>query len=242
MSENIILIYSLGIAFISVLIAAISITILELLGREGLDIKYLLSLAAGIFIGIIFLDIFPEILEEGSGEHSIYIFMGFIFLSIIELIFGYHEKHHINVKSLGYLDLISDLIHNFIDGLFIIYSLSIDLTLGILVGLGTIVHELPQEISDYVILIYSGFSRGKAILFNVLVSLSTVIAVLIGFIYPLDPLNLLSFMAGTYIYLATVDLIPEVSRSTFGRRRVLNYILFLLGISIVYLAITVIHI
>lgn len=221
---------------LSLLISFISIFILNLLNRQRIDLHLSISFAAGVFIGLIFIDLFPEIIENGNPSLTIYTMSGFLFFSVLELIMGYHEKHHLNTNiEIGYMDLLSDLIHNFIDGFFIMYSFRIDYTLGILAGIGVLLHEIPQEVSDYIVLTYSGFTRNKAILFNVLVSTSTIAAILIAAYAMLNPIILISFMAGNYIYLATVDLIPEVSRSVHGSRRLLNYVTFVLGIITMYI-------
>ena len=220
---------------LSLLISLIAIGLLDILSRRKIDLNLSISYAAGIFIGLIFIDLFPEIVEYGDSTLSIYVMGGFLFFSVLELVMGYHEKHHIHSNiEVGYMDLLSDLIHNFIDGFFILYAFKLDFTLGIMVGFGVLLHEIPQEVSDYIVLTYSGFTRRKAILFNILASTSTIIAILIAQYVSLEPIILISFMAGNYIYLATVDLIPEVSRSVRGMSRVKNYLFFIFGILTMY--------
>lgn len=220
----------------SLITALAAIMVLDYLRKGGVDLKNMISYAAGVFIGLIFLDLMPELIEEGDPITPFYVMAGFLSFSVIELILGYHEHHHLqNISEIGYMDLISDLIHNFIDGFFLYAAFQVDFQLGVLAGVSVILHELPQEVSDYMILIYSGFKRNMAILFNVLVSSSTIAAILIASIINVEPLLLISFMMGNYLYLATVDLIPEVSKSVRGIRRIKSYIAFILGILTLYI-------
>lgn len=220
----------------SLLIALTAIIIMDYLRKGDIDLKTMISYAAGVFIGLIFLDLMPELIEEGDPTMPLYVMGGFLFFSVFELILGYHEHHHLqNISEIGYMDLISDLTHNFIDGFFIYTAFQIDFQLGVLAGVSVILHELPQEVSDYMILIYSGFKRNMAILFNVLVSSSTIAAILIASVINIEPILLISFMMGNYIYLATVDLIPEVSRNARGGRRIKSYLIFILGILTLYI-------
>ncbi len=227
---------ALVFGLLSLFISLIAILILDILSMKKIDINLSISYAAGVFIGLIFLDLFPEIVESGEPSLTFYVMAGFLFFSILELVMGYHERHHIQSNiEIGYMDLLSDVIHNFIDGFFILYAFKIDFLLGIMVGIGVLLHEIPQEVSDYIVLKYSGFTRRQAILFNVLVSTSTISAIFIANYIDLKPIILVSFMAGNYIYLATVDLIPEVSRTVRGMSRLKNYIFFILGILTMYI-------
>ncbi len=236
MEFDIVLATALLFGVLSLLISLIAIGLLDLLSRKRIDLNLSISYAAGIFIGLIFIDLFPEIVEYGDPSLSIYVMGGFLFFSVLELVMGYHEKHHIHSNiEVGYMDLLSDLIHNFIDGFFILYAFKLDFILGVMVGFGVLLHEIPQEVSDYIVLTYSGFTRKKAILFNVLASTSTIIAIFTAQYVSLEPIILISFMAGNYIYLATVDLIPEVSRSVRGMSRIKNYLFFIFGILTMYI-------
>ena len=227
------LIYALLFGLISVVFSLITIFIYDKFEERLGDEKTPISYAAGIFIGIIFFDALPEVFGVGyNPQISIYILLGFLTFSVIELFLGYHE--HKKGIEIGIMDLVSDFIHNFLDGLFLYYAFLIDISFGIIVGIGVLLHELPHEVGDYAILLYSGLSRTKAIILNVVVSLSTVSAILIGSIVSFDPYLLIAFMIGNFIYLAAVDLIPEVSKSSYGRRRIINYIVFLSGILTVY--------
>jgi len=225
------LLIALTFGALSLVISLLSILVVDYINKKAIDIKLPLSYAAGIFIGLIFLDLLPEVFEDGDPQLTLYILSGFIFFSLIELVMGYHEHHHIHNVEIGYMDLLSDLIHNFLDGLFIIYSFKLGTLQGILVGIGVVLHEIPQEVSDYIILRYSGFSRAKAILFNLLASSTTIIAIIIGYIVSIEPILLVSFMMGNFIYLAAVDLIPEVSRNVHGIHRLKNYMMFIMGLA-----------
>ncbi len=212
-----------------------AILMVRVLRLDRIGIKYQLALASGVFIGIAFLGALPRIVETGDEAYALPVFLGFIAFSLLELSLGYHEHHHIGRSHLGIMNLTSDLLHNFIDGIFIYTAFAIDYGLGVTISLATVLHEVPQEVSDFIILINSGFSYGKAVILNLAVSLSTILGILIFSMVEVDTLMVLGFIMGNYLYLAAVDLIPEVSRETSGTERLKAYLFFALGIVIIYL-------
>ncbi len=227
--------YPLIFAALISLASLLAIIIVKALGIDKVDIKYQLALASGVFIGIAFLGALPEVIGSGVEEYSLAVFLGFMAFTLIELVLGYHEHHHVHGTHLGVMSVSSDLLHNFIDGVFIYSSFQIDFFLGVVVSMATLLHELPQEVSDFIILLSSGLGFRKAALVNVLVSASTFLGIFMVSIVDVDPVFIAGFMAGNYIYIAAVDLIPEVSKGVSGMDRLKAYTVFLLGIAIIYL-------
>jgi len=137
------------------------------------------------------------------------------------------------------MNLIGDAFHNFLDGILIAGSFLVSTTLGIATTIAVLFHEIPQEIGDYAILLHSGFTKAKAILYNFLISLTALIgAVLIIFINPFVE-NLTNFVipitAGAFLYIASSDLIPELHKETKLSTAILYLFGLILGIFVMFL-------
>ncbi|MCS7230866.1 MAG: ZIP family metal transporter [Elusimicrobiota bacterium] len=198
----------------------------------------LISFAAGSLIGVSFLHILPEIIES-SGEVNIFyiVVFGFSIFFILEKYFYWrhcHKGEKCELHPVSYLNFIGDGLHNFIDGIFIGSSFSINFQTGIVATLAVILHEVPQEIGDFGILLHSGFSRIKALLFNFLISLTAVIGSICGFLLSQKieklPNYILSVVAGGFIYIASCDLIPALHREKNLYKSIVSFFLFLLGV------------
>ena len=150
-----------------------------------------------------------------------------------------HNHGDCEVHTFSYMSLIGDGIHNFIDGLIIAASFIVSIPLGFLTSLAVIAHEIPQEISDFSILIYGGFSKKKALFFNFLSALTAVLGVLVGFVLSSSVENfvmyLLPIAAGGFIYIGASDLVPELHKEKDLKKSILSFGFFILGIVIMYL-------
>ena len=128
------------------------------------------------------------------------------------------------------------MVHNLIDGLIIGASYLVSIPVGIATTLAVVLHEIPQEIGDFGVLIHGGFSRKKALLMNFLTALTAVLGVLIAFVlsrYVGDMVSvLIPFAAGTFIYVAGSDLIPELHKENSLAHTIPQIVFFLLGIAI----------
>jgi zinc and cadmium transporter len=206
---------------------------------------YLVALAAGGLLGGAFLHLLPEAVERVGAELNlfIYLLLGFFVFFILEQYLLWHHHHEIKhlklKKPMTYLILISDAIHNFIDGLVIAASFVINIPLGIATSIAIALHEIPQEIGDFGVLVYGGFSRGKALLFNFFSALTAILGGIVGFFLAGGIggaiIYLLPFAAGNFIYIAVSDLIPEL-RKEAAKRKSLGYLLvFLIGILLMFL-------
>lgn len=138
-----------------------------------------------------------------------------------------------------YLILISDGIHNFIDGLIIAGSFIVSVPLGFVTVLAVAFHEIPQEIGDFGILIYSGFKKTKALFLNFLSAATIIIGGIFGFflsgIIGNSMIFLLPFAAGSFIYIACSDLIPEIKHKDNPRKSLIHFFIFLSGIAVMFL-------
>lgn len=130
----------------------------------------------------------------------------------------HHGHHHSFDKSAGALIILGDSIHNFVDGVLIAAAFLTDVKLGIVTSLAVAAHEIPQEVGDFAILLHSGYSKGKALFYNVLASLTTVLGGVLAY-YSLEDLHnslpyFLALAASSFIYIAVADLIPSLHKKT----------------------------
>ncbi|HXK32175.1 MAG TPA: ZIP family metal transporter, partial [Candidatus Paceibacterota bacterium] len=182
-----------------ILISTFLISLLAFVGAVILFLKekfldkvllILVSFAAGALIGGAFLHLIPEAIEEVDPETSLlkvffYLLFGFCFFFILENFISWHHHHsknHPEIKSFSYLILVSDGVHNFIDGLIVAASFIVSVPLGMATALAVALHEIPQEIGDFGILVYSGFKKVRALFLNFLSALTIVFGGIFGFL------------------------------------------------------------
>jgi len=197
----------------------------------------LVSLSAGTMMGAVFLHLLPEShLHLAADQLYPTILISFLLFFLIEktLHWQHCHKHDCEIHSFGYMNLIGDALHNFIDGLVIAGAYAADIKVGIITTLAVMLHELPQEIGDFGVLIHAGFSRKKALLFNLFSALTAVLGALVG----LGLLNqasnlegyLLPIAAGGFLYIAASDLLPEIRKESNGAKLLSSISMFTLGI------------
>lgn len=189
---------------------------------------YLVSFAIGALLGAAFFDLIPEALELGQSMASQNLILGaallgFLLLFIFEKFLKWHHCHDeekCEIHTFTSTVIFGDAVHNFIDGIIIVLSFLVSVPVGIATSLAVFFHEIPQEIGDFGVLLHAGYSRGKIILINFLSSLATPLGAIISFLAAPLFLNglpyLLSFAAGSFIYVAATDLLPHVHRQTKG--------------------------
>lgn len=201
----------------------------------------LISFAAGSLIGVAFLHIIPEIISKiDNNTIFYYVVVGFTIFFILEKYFYWrhcHKGEKCELHPVSYLNLFGDALHNFIDGVLIGSSFSVSTQVGIFSTIAIVLHEIPQEIGDFVILVHSGFSKFKALLINFLVSLTALLGAICGYLLSDKikelPNYILPIVAGGFIYIASCDLIPELHREKNLYKSFLSLVLFLLGILVI---------
>lgn len=209
---------------------------------------WLVSFAAGTFLGTVFFNLLPEALELSGEPHNVlpYVLVGFLlFLLLSKILHWYHhhddaELHHEKSTVSGYGVLFADFIHNFVDGIVITTAFLADWRVGIITTIAVLIHELPQETSDFFILIYSGFTKSRALLLNALVSSTTLLGAVLSYFF-ISKINwlimpLLAIVAGNFLYLAASDLIPGLQKSheTDKKSSKIQFGFILLGIILIY--------
>ena len=136
------------------------------------------------------------------------------------------------------MNLVGDALHNFLDGVLLAAAFMVNIPLGITTGIAIILHELPQEIGDFGVLLKGGFTRKKALSANLLVSLTAFVGA--GFAIIFETLvggtipYLLAITAGGFIYIAGTDLIPELHKNPKISESILQLMFILIGIGLMF--------
>ena len=204
---------------------------------------YFVSFSIGAMLGAAFFHLIPEALELEANT-LFWILIGFLFSFVLEKFIKWrhcHNPEHFsgNIHPFAYINLAGDMVHNFIDGVIVTASYIISIPLGLSTTLAVIMHEIPQEVGDFAVLLHGGFSKKKALFLNFVTALSAVLGVGIAFI--VGPENtqftsiLIAFAAGNFIYIAASDLIPELHKETKISKSLIQFLFIILGIVILYL-------
>jgi zinc and cadmium transporter len=231
------------------------VSIISLIGIFGLLLKekilkqFLLltvSFSAGAILGDVFIHLIPKIIESNGfkTQTAFTVLFGIFFFFFVEKMIKWHHCHNIEgnckeIHSFTYMNLLGDAIHNFVDGLVIAASFIASIPIGIATTIAVALHEIPQEIGDFGILIHGGFSKIKAIKLNFATSLTSFFGGITGlwflqFFENFEPI-ILAFTVGSFIYIAGSDLIPELHKETRLKTSILQLITFVLGIAIMAL-------
>lgn len=186
-------------------------------------LTFLISFAAGALMGDVFIHILPEMAEESPEffpTASLFIIGGIMLSFVLEKFIHWRHCHHEDyaMHPVGTMSLVGDAAHNFIDGLIIASSYLVDINAGIATTVAVILHEIPQEFGDIGVLLYSGYSKTRAILMNLLTALASVVgaALVLGLRGSLPDIEqyLFPFVAGNFLYIAVGDLLPELHKHT----------------------------
>lgn len=178
----------------------------------------LVAFAAGTLLGGALLHLQPAALTSGLAPAAVglYTLAGFVLFLLLERVIQRHRHHRAAVgpRPLTYLILLGDGLHNFLGGLAIGAAFVSDVRLGWTAWLAAAAHEVPQELGDFGVLIHGGWPRRRALLLNFLSGLTFLAGALIAYVVPAawSVTWLIPFAAGNFIYIAAVDLLPEVAR------------------------------
>jgi len=218
----------------------------------------LVSLSAGVMLGDAFIHLIPEAAESGfTLTTSLLILLGIILFFLLEKAVWWNHCHHAEhhhahhhahnhpkkrPQPFAIMNLFGDALHNFIDGILIAGSFIVNIPLGITTTIAVILHEIPQEIGDFGVLLHGGFKKARALLFNFISALfaviGAVVTLLIGNSITTLPEYLIPFTAGSFIYIAASDLIPQIHHhntiKSKASRSLLELLVFILGMVIMY--------
>lgn len=236
---------------LSIILATIIISLLSLIGiftifmrKQTLHgvINYLVAFSIGGLIAGAFFNLIPES-ETTLGSQMTFIFVsiGLLIFFLIEKVLHWRHCHDDNCKvhSFAYTSLVGDAIHNFLDGIVIAAAFLVDFKVGLATSLAIIIHEIPQELGDFGVLIRAGLTKQKALLFNLLTALTCVLGGVFGFIF-LNKIEsivpyVIAITAGGFIYVAVSDLIPEIRNEMSLKKSLINILIIAIAITIMVL-------
>jgi len=234
-----------GVSVVS-LISLIGVFFISL-KREILQkmLLFLVSFSTGALLGDAFIHLLPEAIEREGFQlvTSLAVLSGLLLFFVLEKFISWRHCHVPTSAShphpLGVMTLVGDGVHNFIDGMVIAGSFLISHQVGITTLLAVIFHEIPQEIGDFGVLIYSGYSKSKALLSNFIIALTAFLGAILILVWG-SQINgisgwLLPFTAGGFIYIAGSDLIPELHKETAPKKSLMQLAGLILGIGIMLL-------
>ena len=237
--------------WIYTLVSVVIVSLISLIGVFTLSISqeklkkfliYFVILSAGTLLGDAFIHLIPESYKNGANAilAPLSILSGILVFFILEKFLHWRHCHDVacddHPHPFSYVILMGDTLHNFIDGLVIAASYLVSIPVGLATTLAVILHEIPQEVGDFGSLIYGGFTRAKALLFNFGTALSAILGAIIVLIINIDTTRvtnfLIPFAAGGFIYIASSDLIPEIHKQTELKKSFGQLIMFLIGIGL----------
>ena len=240
-----------GAWFYSIL-SVVIVSLISLVSIFFLSIKHerlskillvLVSFATGALFGDVFIHLLPEIAEDFGFTlvTSFSILAGLLVFFIIEkFVQGVHchDPHHHHTHPVGITNLVGDGLHNFIDGMLIAGSYLASFELGIATTIAVLLHEIPQEIGDFAILLHAGFKRAKAMLFNFFSAITAIAGALV--VLAADGGSqtlslLLPFTAGGFLYIAGADLLPELHKAKYSfKTSAIQLLAMVLGMLVMY--------
>ncbi|MBR9701186.1 ZIP family metal transporter [Candidatus Woesearchaeota archaeon] len=239
--------YTLGSVFLVSVLSLVGAVTLSL-SKEVLKkmLIYLVGFSAGAFFGDVFFHLLPEATTDGfTLSISIALLLGFLFSFIVEKYIHWRHCHHATTENhphpVAIMNLVGDSIHNFVDGVLIAASYLVAVPVGIATTIAVVFHEIPQEIGDFGVLVYGGFSRSKALFLNFLTAVTAVVgaimALLLSSRIPGMTAFLIPFAAGNFLYVAAADLVPEMHKETAPNKSLLQVGAFILGLTLMGLLI-----
>lgn len=234
-------IYILGSVIVISLISFVGVIFISIKERflERI-LHYLVSFAAGALLGGAFFHLLPESVGALEEKAFLLVAVSFLFFFVLEKFLHWRHCHlgHCEEHAFVYLNLLGDGVHNFLDGAVIAAAFLSSIFLGLTTTLAVIFHEIPQEIGDFSVLIYGGMKKTKALLLN-FASASAAILGALGvyffnhYISDLIPF-FLPFAAGSFLYIAGTDLIPELHKKERPKESFFQFICLFLGLGLMW--------
>ena len=255
--------------FTLTILSVLAVSLVSLIGIAAFSVRQeflkrsltaLVALAAGALLGDAVIHLIPESLEVIGDEtyFALAVLGGLALFFILEKVLRWHHAHHAGEDDhLGHeryehgshthlapMVLVADGIHNVVDGAVIAASYLVSPALGFATTVAVFLHEIPQEVADYALLVHSGYSRSKALLWNFASGLTALlgagIVLYVGAEIELFGAYAAAVTAGAFIYLAAADLIPDLNRDTGARASITTLTAFLVGVALMF-ALTVLE-
>lgn len=246
--------------FIGGSLSTLAAALLSLGALAGIT-RRLVSLSAGLLLGTATVDLLPEAIASGEDPERLgwtlgLGFLGFFLLEKFAILrHGHHHEgdghDHIQGHDRqeagpeGLLILIGDSLHNFVDGVLIASAFLVDPVLGWLTAMAVAAHEIPQEIGDYIVLINAGYSRRRALVYNLISGLAAVLGGVAGWAVLSAQSAWLPYFitlsAAAFIYVALADLVPDMHRHRQAAESLLQLALIALGVLVIVAAHSLVH-
>lgn len=236
--------------FFSILVSVTAVSCMSLIGAVTLGIQrkkldrymmLLVAFAAGTLIGGAFLHLLPESFEALDPSSVSYLMLtAFAVFFLLERIVHWHHCHTENceVHSFGAMSLLGDGVHNFLDGLAIAAAYTVSFEVGIATTVAVIMHEIPQELSDFMVLLKAGYTVKSALLWNFFSAAIAILGGLVGYFlagYSSQfAAYLLPLAAGGFLYVGATDLLPELQKDTTTKASLKHIMPFLGGVAFMY--------
>jgi zinc and cadmium transporter len=239
------LIYTIIALFVGS-VGSVALAGLLLLVKDGkLQVisTHLTYLAGGTLLGAAFLGMIPKAISMAEGNLVLMLILaGIVFFFILEKIIIWRTCRNKNCErhlhAAAPMILIGDAFHNAIDGVVIAAAFLTSKEMGVFVTLSVIFHEIPQELGDLGILLKSGMTKNKALLYNMLSGSSALLFGVIAYFF-MDTVRsfipyALAFSASSFLYIALADLIPEMHKKTKLNEAIVQITLVITGIAIIF--------
>ncbi len=201
--------------------------------------RFVVPVAIGVFLGVIFFELIPETLHGSDFYGAMAIATGFLSFYLLAHFLRTYDHHHeeehdaCEEKRGATMLLWGDAIHNIADGVVIASAFLVNPVVGIATTIGIALHEIPQEIAEYGILIHAGYGRKKALCYNFLSACSIFIGVLAALLFAQsgEYLWILTGLAsGNLLYIVASDMIPELNETTHPHHFKQTFLSTLLGL------------
>ncbi|HLN19204.1 MAG TPA: ZIP family metal transporter [Patescibacteria group bacterium] len=234
--------YTIISVFIVSLISLIGVFTLSIDQKKLYNfLIYFVSLSAGTLMGDAFIHLIPEAYKsENNRSVSVYILLGILIFFVLEKILHWRHCHEEpcpeHPHPFSYVILVGDAVHNAIDGMVIAASFFVSIPIGIATATAVIFHEIPHEIGNFGSLVYGGFTRRKALMYNFLSALFAIAGAVLVLVVNITDGSLTKFLipfaAGGFVYIAGTDLIPELHKHTEIKKGIWQLLAFIFGIGL----------
>jgi len=201
----------------------------------------LVSFAAGSLLGGSFFHMLPAALRDGMDPIPVFAWAagGFVVFFALEQFLHWHHCHRASAQCkqpLTYLILVGDGLHNLLGGMAVAGTFLVDTRLGITTWIAAALHEVPQELGDFGVLVHGGWSKGRALLYNLASALTFPVGSLIAYMasFECSVAFLVPFAAGNFLYIGASDLVPEVNKSHSSSQAVSHFACFVLGLGLLF--------
>ncbi|MFH1649109.1 MAG: ZIP family metal transporter [Candidatus Woesearchaeota archaeon] len=212
-------------------------------------VLFLVSFATGAILGDVFIHLLPETMKACGqvAQASYLILAGLLVFFVVEKFIHWRHCHIPTSKqhphSFAIMNLVGDGFHNLLDGAIIAGAYIASFQAGLATTVAVLLHEIPQEIGDFAVLIHGGYTRRKALFFNFLSAITSVVGAIITLLIsnaiPSIEQYVLPFAMGGLLYIAGSDLIPELHRDTGVRNGIIQLIGLIVGIGVMSLLLLV---